>query len=144
MLRLQQRHPRQLARYFDALSYRVEPVAHHPRSGWIAVDCHGGSILGPVGKRFAIARRPNIEAVHDRRCLVLRGLVGKDWQALIGCVLLQHVGARATGLGEPHDVLRTPPLVGAISVRVGDDHQVGVEVVGFTEVGRVQNCLVAV
>ena len=54
------------------------------------------------------------------------GVVGEHRQPLIGGVRLQHVTSGSAGLGEPDDVLCAAPLMGAVAVRVGDDHEVGV------------------
>ena len=144
-MRLQQRQAGEVARHLDALADRVEPIGHEPGGGRVAVDGHRWPVLRSVGERLAIARGAHVEAVDRRDRLVCGRLIGKDGQALIRCIALQHIGCRTTGLGEADDILRTAPLVSTIAVGVGHDHQVGVvDTVGGAEAGCVEHRFVAV
>ena len=106
----------------DELADGRRAVSDQPRGRGVAVDRHDRTMLREIGEPFAVAARlDGHRPVLDRDGLQIGGLVVEHRESLVATLESQDVGVVVSRFGESRDVLRTPPVMGPVPIRIGDD-----------------------
>ena len=111
------------------LARRPAPIGDPPRRRRVAVDGHARPVLGPVGERLAVRRRPwpapdrPGTATVGRRRRRRSANTGRRSSAGRRGADVRRAGSSSSV--KPDDVLRAAPVVGPVAVGVGHDELVG-------------------